>query len=231
MPRYGMVIDLDKCSGCGACMSACRSENNIPVVGEKESSLGRSIFWMELIPMMEGEYPETKIQLLPRPCMQCNHPPCVKVCPVGATYKSEETGIVGQIYRRCIGCRYCVNNCPYSARYFNWYDPKWEKPLDKSLNPDVSVRSRGVVERCTFCHHRLHKAREQAKAETRELREKDYQPACVQICPSNALYFGDLAKPESKVSKLSKSTRAFHLLEDLGTEPNVIYLSKGESYV
>lgn len=230
MPRYGMVIDLDKCSACGACISACRSENNIPVIEQEDSARGRSIFWMEIIPMVEGEFPHAKIHLLPRPCMQCEHPPCVKVCPVGATYKSKKTGIVGQIYRRCIGCRYCVNNCPYGVRYFNWRDPKWKKPMDKSLNPDVSVRMRGVVERCTFCHHRLHKAREQAKAENRQMTEKDYQPACVQICPSNALYFGDLANPESQVSKLARSTRAFRLLEELGTEPNVIYLAKGESY-
>ncbi len=230
MPRYGMVIDLDKCSGCGACISACRAENNVPIVGEEESTRGRAIFWMDLVPIIEGEYPEVKIQLLPRPCMQCSHPPCVKVCPVGATYKSEETGIIGQIYRRCIGCRYCVNNCPYSVRYFNWYSPQWIEPMDKSLNPDVSVRTKGVVERCTFCHHRLHKAREQARVENRELSEEDYVPACVQICPSRALFFGDFADDNSQISKLAKSTRAFRLLEELGTEPNVIYLSEGEPY-
>ncbi|UCE08791.1 MAG: 4Fe-4S dicluster domain-containing protein [bacterium] len=226
-----MVIDLDKCSSCGACIVACRTENNVPVVGARESELGRAIFWMELVPLLEGEFPDLKIQLYPRPCMQCSHPPCVKVCPVGATYKSEETGIVGQIYRRCIGCRYCVNNCPYSVRYFNWHSPEWIKPLDRSLNPDVSVRTKGVVERCTFCHHRLQKAREQARTENRELHEHDYIPACVEICPSKALYFGDLSNQDHRVSKLVRSTRAFRLLEELGTEPNVIYLSKGESYV
>ncbi|UCE08831.1 MAG: 4Fe-4S dicluster domain-containing protein [bacterium] len=225
-----MVIDLDKCSGCGACVAACRSENNVTVVGEEEALMGRAIFWMDLVPIIEEEYPHTKAQLLPRPCMQCSHPPCVKVCPVGATYKSEETGIIGQIYERCIGCRYCVNNCPYSVRYFNWYEPQWEKPLDKALNPDVSVRTRGVVERCTFCHHRLQHARERARAENRSLQEDDYIPACIESCPSNAMYFGDFDDQDSQISQLARSTRAYHLLEELGTEPNVIYLARGESY-
>jgi Fe-S-cluster-containing dehydrogenase component len=230
LPRYGMVIDLDKCSACGACVAACRSENNVSVVGEEEALMGRAIFWMDLVPFIEEEYPHTTIKLLPRPCMQCSRPPCVKVCPVGATYKSEDTGIVGQIYKRCIGCRYCVNNCPYSVRYFNWYPPHWQKPLDKARNPDVSVRTRGVVERCTFCHHRLQHARERARAENRELQQDDYIPACVEICPSNAIYFGDFDDPTSQISKLARSTRAYRLLEELGTEPNVIYLSIGESY-
>ena len=230
MPKYGMVIDLDKCNGCGACMAACRQENNVPHVGQEMALKGRSTFWIDIIPFFEGKYPNIKARLLPRPCMQCEHPPCVKVCPVGATYKSEETGIVGQIYGRCIGCRYCVNNCPYSAKYFNWFEPKKDAPLDLATNPDVSTRYKGIVEKCTFCHHRLQKARELARAENRELEENDYIPACIESCPADAMYFGDLNDPNSQVSKLARSNRAFLLLEDLGTEPNVIYLTEGEAY-
>lgn len=230
MPKYGMVIDLDKCTGCGACLAACRQENNVPHVGQKSASQGRAIFWIDIIPYFEGEFPNIKTRLMPRPCMQCEKPPCVKVCPVGATYKSKKTGIVGQIYARCIGCRYCVNNCPYSAKYFNWFEPKKDSPLDTSANPDVSHRYKGIVEKCVFCHHRLQKAREVAKAENRELRDEDYIPACVESCPSKAMYFGDLANPNSRVTKLAKSHRAFRLLEDLGTEPNVIYLTEGGTY-
>jgi menaquinone reductase, iron-sulfur cluster-binding subunit len=230
MPRYGMVIDLAKCAGCGACVAACRQENNVPYVGQKLASNGRGIFWMDIIPYIEGEFPNIQARLLPRPCMQCEHPPCVRVCPVGATYKSKKTGIVGQIYERCIGCRYCVNNCPYSAKYFNWFEPKNDELLNTTSNPDVSHRGNGVVEKCTFCHHRLQKAREKARYENKGLEEGDYIPACVESCPSNAMYFGDLEDPNSQIVKLTRSGRAFSLLEDLGTEPNVIYLSEGDTY-
>lgn len=228
MPLWGMVIDLDKCSACQACVVACKAENNVAIVTPEQSDMGRTMLWMELIPMYEGEYPNVKARYIPRPCMHCEHPPCTKVCPVGATYQSKETGIVGQIYPRCIGCRYCMNACPYSVRYFNWYEPEWPGDYENTFNPDVSMRPKGVVEKCTFCHHRLLKARERAKAEKRELREEDYVPACVQTCPSKAMYFGDLHNSNSTVSQLAKNSRAFKLLEDLGTEPKVIYLREGE---
>jgi molybdopterin-containing oxidoreductase family iron-sulfur binding subunit len=159
--------------------------------------------------------------------MHCDHPPCVKVCPFGATYKSDE-GINGQIYARCIGCRYCTTACPYTVRYFNWFPPDRPEPMDKSLNPDVSVRPRGVVEKCTFCHHRLIKARDQASFEGRAMRPGEYVPACVESCPADAMSFGDLDDPASEVSQLAHSRRAFKLLEDLGTEPKVIYLRETE---
>jgi molybdopterin-containing oxidoreductase family iron-sulfur binding subunit len=149
------------------------------------------------------------------------------VCPVFATQKDEE-GFVAQIYPRCIGCRYCTTACPYTVRDFNWRRPEWPAPMEQSLSPDVSVRPRGVVEKCTFCHHRLQLARDEARAEGRPLREQDYVPACVQTCPANAMAFGDLDDPRSAVARLSRSPRAFRLLEELGTEPKVIYLSKGE---
>jgi molybdopterin-containing oxidoreductase family iron-sulfur binding subunit len=222
--RFGMIIDLDKCTACQACVVACKTENNVPSSNSKDASEARSITWMKMMPIEEGEFPYVKMQLQPVPCMQCDHPPCIKVCPVGATYKSEETGIVGQIYNRCIGCRYCTNACPYTVRYFNWYEPVWDSESKNYLNPDVFVRPKGVVEKCTFCHHRLQKAQEKARAEKRKLTNADYIPACVEVCPASAMYFGDLDDPTSDVAKLSRSTRAFKLLEDLGTEPKVIYL-------
>lgn len=229
MPKWAMVIDLDKCTGCQACVIACKAENNIPFSDPEQAALGRSIAWIEVMAMTEGDYPQVKTRFMPRPCMQCDNPPCTKVCPVYATYKNED-GLVAQVYARCIGCRYCTNACPYTAKYFNWFEPIWPAEMQRSLNPDVSKRPKGVVEKCTFCHHRLQKAKELAKAEQRGLREGDYTPACVQTCPAGAMYFGDLDDPESKVRKLSKSARAFKLLEDLGTEPKVIYLTEGEWY-
>ena len=227
MARWGMVIDLDRCTGCQACVVACQAENNVPPPNASAAGKGRSIAWMELITFIEGEYPRVKVRLLPRPCMHCDHPPCVKVCPVRATYKSKE-GIIGQIFTRCIGCRYCTTACPYTLRYFNWYAPEWPEPMAKGRNPDVSVRSKGVVEKCTFCHHRLILARDQARHEGRGLRPGEYTPACVEACPADAMKFGDLDDPYDEVSQLADSRRAFRLLEDLGTEPKVVYLQEKE---
>jgi molybdopterin-containing oxidoreductase family iron-sulfur binding subunit len=221
-----MVIDLDKCTACGACVVACQAENNVPPPDSEDRKEGKSIQWMDILPFVEGEFPFVKMRLMPRPCMHCENPPCIRVCPVRATYINEE-GLVGQIYPRCIGCRYCTTACPYTVRYFNWKTPRWPEKMRNSLNPDVSVRTKGVVEKCSFCHHRLLKAREKAKMEKRKLRQGEYTPACVQTCPSGAMHFGDLEDPESKVSKLARDLRAFKLMEDLGTEPKVIYLAEG----
>ena len=227
MAKWGMVIDLDRCTACQACVVACQAENNPPPPQVSEAKGGRSITWMELTTFIDGHYPRVKARLLPRPCMHCDKPPCVKVCPVGATYLSKE-GIVGQIYGRCIGCRYCTTACPYTVRFFNWYAPDWPEPMRKGLNPDVSVRPKGVVEKCTFCHHRLMRARDLARFEGRSLRPGDYVPACVEACPAKAMAFGDLDDPSSEVSQQAHGRRAFHLLEDLGTEPKVIYLQEKE---
>jgi len=227
MARWGMVIDLDRCTACQACVTACQVENNIPPTGARTAREGRSIAWLELIPFTEGDESHATMRLLPRPCLHCDEPPCVKVCPVGATMKNRE-GIVAQIFSRCIGCRYCTTACPYTVRYFNWTAPHWPEPMVNQLNPDVSVRPKGVVEKCTFCHHRLQNARDQARAEGRELRPGEYVPACVEACPASAMTFGDLSNPASEVAALAQSRRAFRLLEDLGTQPKVIYLREGD---
>jgi len=226
MARWGMVIDLDKCTACQACVVACQAENNIPNANPETAAKGRNIHWLEMIPFIEEEFPHTRMRLLPRPCMHCENPPCIKVCPVGATQISSE-GIVGQINARCIGCRYCTTACPYTVKSFNWFKPSWPKGMERYLNPDVTVRYNGVVEKCTFCHHRLQKARDKARFEGRKLGPDDYIPACVQTCPAEAMYFGDLDNPKSTVSILARSKRSFRLLEDLGTRPKVIYLSEG----
>ena len=227
MTRWGMVIDLDLCTGCGACEVACKSENNIATVAPDQAEMGRAISWMKVQSEIEGEFPDTDVLFTPRPCMHCDNPPCIKVCPVGATYINDE-GIVGQIYARCIGCRYCANACPYTAKYFNWYGPQWSPSERRHLNPDVSTRPKGVIEKCTFCHHRLQKARENARAEGRELREEDYQPACVEICPTAAITFGDLDDHTHRVAELKEDPRSMRLMEDLGTRPKVYYLASRE---
>ncbi len=221
MALWGMVIDLDRCTGCQACVMACKAENNVPAVGAREASRGRTISWMQVL----TEETEERLRFLPRPCLQCDDPPCTKVCPVYATYRNPE-GIIAQIYARCIGCRFCMAACPYNAKYFNWYRYQKEAP---GQNPDVSVRTKGVVEKCTFCHHRLQKARERAGVEKRELGPGEYVTACAEACPARAIVFGDLSDPRSEVARLARSPRAFRLLEELGTKPKVVYLAERES--
>lgn len=240
MPRWGMIIDLDKCTACQACTVACLAENNVPFAEPEETNMGRDILWHDVLSGIEGEYPDVWATFIPRPCMHCDHPPCVKVCPVGATYRRED-GLVMQDYDQCIGCRMCIAACPYGVRYFNWRDPQWPEPMDQYQSPDQAppqptggrggpaVRPRGVVEKCTFCVHRLEKARAKAQKENRELGEQELTllPACNQTCPASARYFGDLDNPATTVSRLARGARAFRLLEDLGTEPKVIYLKEG----
>ncbi len=227
MAKWGMVIDLDKCTMCGACIAACHIENNVAIVGPDEAKKNRVIFWMDTVTFPEGEHPNTKIKIIPRPCMNCQKPLCAYVCPVNATQKGEG-GIITQIFPRCIGCRYCAVACPYTVKYFNWYKPEWVKKFKKTLNPDVSLRPKGVVEKCTFCTHRLQKAKEKAKAEDRKLVDGDFWPACAESCPTKAISFGDLEDKNSMVYELHNSSRAYRIFEDLGIEPTVYYLIEGE---
>jgi molybdopterin-containing oxidoreductase family iron-sulfur binding subunit len=226
-PQWAMVIDLDRCTGCEACVVACRVENNIPTVGPEEAAKGRSINWIRVERYFEGEFPDVKVKFMPVLCQHCEEAPCEPVCPVYATYRTDE-GLNAQVYNRCVGTRYCANNCPYTVRFFNFFNPVWDAPLEKALNPEVTVRTRGVMEKCTFCIQRIHKGEDKAKDEGRPVRDGDVVPACVQTCQTKAMYFGNIADPESEVSRLSKSNRATRLLEDLGTKPRVIYLNKGD---
>lgn len=225
MSRWGMVIDLARCNGCQACEVACRAENNIAVGGAGAARENRTISWMKVVAEHEGEWPDVRVRFIPRPCMHCDRPPCTAVCPVSATSIDDE-GIVGQIYPRCIGCRYCANACPYTAKSFNWRKPVHPKRTLPMLNPEVSVRPVGVIEKCTFCHHRLQRARELARVEERPLREEDYVVACAESCPTGAIVFGDLDNPDHRVAKLVRNPRAFRLLEELGTQPKVYYLTE-----
>jgi len=224
-PQWAMVIDLDRCTGCEACVVACRTENNVPTVGADEAARGRSINWIRVERTFEGEFPDIRVKFMPVLCQHCDEAPCEPVCPVYATYHTEE-GLNAQVYNRCVGTRYCANNCPYTVRFFNFYDPVWAAPLEKSLNPEVSIRTRGVMEKCTFCIQRIRKGEEKARDENREVRDGDVVPACVQSCTTRAMAFGNLADPASEVSRLAKSNRATRLMEDLGTKPRVIYLNK-----
>lgn len=228
MPRWGMVIDLDKCTACQACTVACRAENNVSFAGPKESRRGRAIFWNTVIGTVDGEFPDVRGNYVPMPCMQCDNPPCVKVCPVGATYRSEE-GIVLQRYDRCIGCRMCMQACPYNRRYFNWRQQEWPDTFARYRNPDPEPqpRPKGIVEKCTFCIQRLRRAQK----EGRPIGSDDPDgvvPACVETCTGGARYFGDLDDPDSTVSRLARSPRAFRLQEELGTRPKVYYLLPGQ---
>jgi len=223
--KWAMVVDLDRCTGCEACVVACHAENNIPTVGAKEAAIGRAMHWIRVERYYEGEFPDVRAKFRPVFCQQCDAAPCEPVCPTYASYHTSE-GLNGQVYNRCIGTRYCANACPYNVRFFNFYNPVWEKPLHLQLNPDVSVREVGVMEKCTFCVQRIKAAEIDAQAEKRELKDGEIQPACAQTCAPRALVFGDLNDPASEVARLAKSNRATRLLEELGTQPKVIYLER-----
>ncbi len=225
MTRYGMVIDLNNCTGCRSCMAACKIENNTP----------QGNFWMYTFRFEEGEFPNTRLWFMPRPCMHCQSAACVKVCPVGARYKRED-GLTATDWDRCIGCRYCEVACPYGVNSFNWKKPSKNHYLDWNdpdllaetggglpyENPDLveeygdenrriagGGHHKGVMEKCTFCVHRI---------------ENGLQPACADTCPTSVIHFGDLDDPNSKVSKLLKDNASFRLLEEMGTDPNVYYV-------
>jgi molybdopterin-containing oxidoreductase family iron-sulfur binding subunit len=221
--RWGMTIDLDRCTGCQACVVACYAENNIPVGGPEAAQHGRNMAWLRI---QRSISPGPKIEFLPSLCQQCDRAPCEPVCPVYATYHNPE-GLNAMVYNRCIGTRYCANNCPYDVRVFNWRDPQFPEPLNLQLNPDVSVRSKGVMEKCTFCVQRIRFAENQAKREDRNVADGEVVPACAQTCPARAISFGDLEDPASRVNAQRSDPRARRLLEELGTGPAVTYLARG----
>jgi len=228
--RWGMTIDLDRCTGCAACVAACKAENNTPETHPDEAKKGRVLQWIRVARHERAEGSLAAVSLYPALCYHCGNAPCTMVCPVHATYTGID-GIVGQTYARCIGCRYCMAACPYTVKVFNWTRPTWPRALREHTNPDVSLRPKGVVEKCTFCSHRLQTARDEAACEGRDIEERDYQPACVEICPSGAILFGDLNDEESDVARASRSPRAHCLLEELGTEPAIFYLDERERHV
>jgi Fe-S-cluster-containing dehydrogenase component len=231
--RWGLVIDLDLCTGCGACTVACALENNVSVP-PPEAGINRGLSWIKLF-RVDGGATETAaafgqpadVVFIPMPCQHCdNHPPCVAVCPQNATDVDPLTGIVSQIPERCLGCRYCMAACPYQARSFNWWDPSWPAGMEQGLNPAVSPRQRGTVEKCTLCHGRRQEEAARAAAEGRDgPRPEDIVPACAEACPAMAIRHGDLADGASEVGRLARSDRAFHMLESLGLETKVVYLS------
>jgi molybdopterin-containing oxidoreductase family iron-sulfur binding subunit len=227
--RWGMAIDLSSCSGCSACISACQVENNIPVVGRDQIQRGREMHWIRIDRYYSGDPDNPDFVHQPMLCQHCENAPCETVCPVLATVHNEE-GLNLQIYNRCVGTRYCSNNCPYKVRRFNWYESSFmaygEHPLELALNPDVTVREKGVMEKCSFCIQRIRDVKFNAKKFGRQVRDGELLTACQQTCPTGAIMFGDFNDPESAVAEAMRNERGYRVLEELNTRSSIVYWTK-----
>jgi molybdopterin-containing oxidoreductase family iron-sulfur binding subunit len=221
-----MVVDLSVCTGCSSCVIACQSENNVPVVGPERVLQGRGMHWIRIDRYYEGDLQNPKVLHQPMFCQHCDNAPCEIVCPVNATTHSPD-GLNQMAYNRCVGTRYCSNNCPFKVRRFNFFDYTSMKKEPESLvyNPEVTVRPRGVMEKCTYCIQRIQNIKQKANVDNRQISDGEVQPACVAACPSGALAFGDLNDAGSRVGKLSRSDRNYRLLEELGIKPSTSYLA------
>jgi molybdopterin-containing oxidoreductase family iron-sulfur binding subunit len=224
---WGMVIDLDSCIGCNACVAACTAENNIPVVGKEQVEVGREMHWLRIARYYTGDVATPHSFFQPVPCMHCEDAPCEMGCPVGATTHSPE-GVNQMVYNRCIGTRTCSSYCPYKVRRFNFYDYRSppDSPEQAVHNPEVTLRSRGVMEKCTYCTQRIEAAHVVADKDDRALREGDVMTACQSACPTRAISFGNIRDPNSEVSRLRRDGRHYALLEELGTRPRTTYLAR-----
>jgi len=247
--RFGMAIDLDICTGCNSCSTACYAENNLAVVGKDKFEKGQAMHWLRVERYwdeIEGDFPEQGAKFIPMMCQQCGAATCEPVCPVAATYHTPD-GLNAQVYNRCIGSRYCSNNCPFRVRYFNfwsYYEDSWPEPLNMQLNPDLSVRDKGVMEKCTYCIQRIRVAKDTAAREERTLVDGDITTACQQACPTDAIVFGDTMDPKSKVSKMwakhqihrgpvtqkkekaNGEVRGYRIFDELNVDPSAIYLER-----
>ena len=248
--RWAMAINLDLCIGCNACSTACYAENNLAVVGKAKFEKGQAMHWMRIErywDQPDKDYPEQGASFLPMMCQQCGSATCEPVCPVAATYHTPD-GLNAQVYNRCIGSRYCSNNCPFRVRYFNfysYYESAWPEPMQQQLNPDLSVRDKGVMEKCTFCVQRIRTVKDKAYMEDRSVQDGEMVTACAQACPTSAIVFGDTMDESSMVSKLWKKhqvergvyqktkhakknadLRGYRIFEELNVDPSVMYLER-----